>query len=83
MDFRRPRSGRPGGIRFLFDCGQVGAMALNEIVLQPEEISEYRLAALPGALELLRKPIRRRVQAATRRKRLVYLENGRPVSGAC
>ncbi len=83
MDFRRPRSGRPGGIRFLFDCGQVGAKALGEIVLQPEEISEYRLAALPDALELLRKPIRRRVRAATRRKRLVYLENGRPVSGAC
>ena len=83
MDFRRPRSGRAGGIRFLFDCGQVGAKALSGIVLQPEEISEYRLATLPNALELLRKPIRRRVQAATRRKRVVYLEDGAPVPGAC
>ena len=82
MDFRRPRPGRPGGVRFLFDCGQVGATALSGIVLQPEEISEYRLAGLPDALDLLREPIRRRVRAATRRKRLVYLENGRPVPGA-
>jgi 8-oxo-dGTP diphosphatase len=79
MDFRRPRPGRLGGVRFLFDCGQVSAKTLNGIVLQREEISEYRLAALPDALELLRKPIRRRVRAATRRKRVVYLENGHPV----
>jgi 8-oxo-dGTP diphosphatase len=81
MDFRRPRPGRTGGVRFLFDCGRVGDQALAEIVLQPEEVSEYRLAALPDALDLLRRPIRRRVRAATRRQRLVYLENGRPVPG--
>jgi len=23
MDFRRPRKGQPGGIRFLFDCGRL------------------------------------------------------------
>jgi 8-oxo-dGTP diphosphatase len=81
MDFRGPRPGRPGGIRFLFDCGRVGDEALAGIVLQPEEISEYRLADLPDALALLRAPIRRRVRAATRRPRLVYLEEGRPVRG--
>ncbi len=83
MDFRRPRRARPGGIRYLFDCGQAGDKTLAGIVLQAEEISAYRLAALPEALELLRPPIRRRVRAATRgaRKRLVYLENGRPVPG--
>jgi 8-oxo-dGTP diphosphatase len=81
MDFRRPRPGRTGGIRFLFDCGQMDGDALADIVVQPEEISEYRLAALPEALELLRKPIRRRVRAATGGKRLVYLEDGRPVTG--
>jgi hypothetical protein len=58
----------------------VSDRALAGIVLQPEEISEYRLTALPDALDLLRRPIRRRVRAATRR-RLVYLENGRPVPG--
>ena len=81
MDFRRPRPGRAGGIRFLFDCGRLGEDALAGIVLQPEEISEYRLVALPDAFGLLRGPIRRRVRAAGGRKRLVYLEDGRPVPG--
>ncbi len=81
MDFRRPRPGRPGGIRFLFDCGKVSDQALAGLVLQPEEISESRLAPLPDALALLRGPIRRRVRAATRGQPLVYLEDGRPVPG--
>ena len=81
MDFRRPKPGRPGGVRYLFDCGPVGDNALAGIVVQPEEISEYRFAAVPDALGLLRKPIRRRVRAATGSKRVVYLEDGRPVPG--
>ena len=81
MDFRRSRPGRPGGVRFLFDCGRVGDEVLAGIVVQPEEISEYRLAALPDALGLLRGPIRRRVRAATRGRGPVYLEDGRPVRG--
>ena len=64
MDFRRPRPGRPGGIRFLFDCGAVDDERLAAIVVQPEEVSEYRLVALPDALPLLRGPIRRRVQVS-------------------
>jgi 8-oxo-dGTP pyrophosphatase MutT (NUDIX family) len=79
MDFRRPRPGRAGGIRFLFDCGQLGDEALAGLKLQPEEISESRLVPLPEALTLLRKPIRRRVRAATGGRGLVYLEDGRPV----
>jgi hypothetical protein len=55
--------------------------ALEGVVLQPEEISEYRLVTLPEALGLLRRPVRRRVRAATRSKQLVYLEDGRPVPG--
>jgi 8-oxo-dGTP diphosphatase len=81
MDFRRPKPGRAGGIRFLFDCGRVGEKALAGIVVQPEEISEYRLAAAPDALALLRGPIKRRVSAAMGSKRLVYLEDGHPVPG--
>ena len=82
MDFRRPREGRPGGIRFLFDCGSLSDKALADLKLQPEEISESRLAPVPEALALLRGPIRRRVRAATKvrgPRALVYLENGRPV----
>jgi 8-oxo-dGTP diphosphatase len=81
VDFRRQRPDRPGGVRFLFDCGKVSDQALSGLVLQPEEISESRLAPLADALVLLRGPIRRRVRAATRGRRLVYLEDGRPVPG--
>jgi 8-oxo-dGTP diphosphatase len=81
MDFRRPKPGRAGGIRYLFDCGRVDDQDLAGIVVQPEEISEYRLVAVPHALGLLRGPIRRRVRAATGRKRVVYLEDGRRVRG--
>lgn len=85
VDFRpaRPaspaRPGRPGGIRFLFDCGPADDAALAAITLQPAEIAEHRLVPLETALTLLRPPIRRRVRAATRHRRFVYLENGRPV----
>jgi ADP-ribose pyrophosphatase YjhB (NUDIX family) len=81
MDFRRPGPDRPGGIRFLFDCGAVGDESLAAIVIQPEEVCEYRLAAPPDALPLLRGPIRRRVRAALAARTLVYLEDGRPVPG--
>jgi 8-oxo-dGTP diphosphatase len=79
MDFRRPRPGNPGGIRYLFDCGTFSEASLAGIVVQPEEISEHQLAELSTALTLLRKPIRRRVRAATRGPRLCYLEDGLPV----
>jgi 8-oxo-dGTP diphosphatase len=77
MDFRPAKPGRPAGIRYLFDCGQVSDEALANMKLQPEEISESRLVSLPEALTLLRSPISRRVQSATEGH--CYLENGRPV----
>jgi 8-oxo-dGTP diphosphatase len=81
VDFHPVRPERPGGIRFLFDCGQVDDASLAAIRIQPEEIAEFRLAALDVALPLLRPPIRRRVRAGTRHRRCVYLEDGRPVPG--
>jgi 8-oxo-dGTP diphosphatase len=78
-DFRPARPDRPGGIRYLFDCGPAEDAALAAITLQPEEIAEYRLASLDTALTLLRPAVRRRVRAGTRRRRFVYLENGRRV----
>jgi 8-oxo-dGTP pyrophosphatase MutT (NUDIX family) len=80
MDFRRPRAGSPGGVRFLFDCGSFRAAALRDVTVQTEEISAHRLMALPDALKLLRGPIRRRVRAAVGSSSTVYLEQGRPVS---
>ena len=79
MDFRRPRPGRPGGIRFLFRCGAFDDDSLAGLTLQPEEISAYQLAALDDALPLLRGPIRRRVRATTAGRGLTYLEDGRRV----
>jgi 8-oxo-dGTP diphosphatase len=79
VDFRPGRPGHPGGIRFLFDCGPADDTTLGAITVQPEEIAEYRLVPVGTALDLLRPPIRRRVRAATRRRRFTYLENGRRV----
>ncbi|HEX5188445.1 MAG TPA: NUDIX hydrolase [Streptosporangiaceae bacterium] len=80
VDFRRPRPGRPGGIRYLFDCGRLEADVLGAIVLQATELSEHRILKLREALTLLRGPIRRRVRAACAAKTAVYLEDGRPVA---
>jgi 8-oxo-dGTP diphosphatase len=85
VDFRPPRPGHPGGIRFLFDCGELDESILSAITLQSEELTEHRLVPVRDALALLRKPIRRRVRAVrtpdgrTRLPHCVYLENGRPV----
>jgi 8-oxo-dGTP diphosphatase len=82
VDFRRPKTGNPGGIRFLFDCGRLPDAALRAVTLQAEEISEHRLVPMKEALTLLRKPIRRRVKAARKARksgRPRYLEQGRPV----
>jgi 8-oxo-dGTP diphosphatase len=86
VDFRPPRPGHAGGIRFLFDCGELDDRVLAAITLQSEELAEHRLVKVRDALPLLRKPIRRRVGAVrtsdgrTRLPHCVYLENGRPVS---
>ncbi len=79
VDFRRPRPGKPGGLRFLFDCGTASDEQLAGLVLQAAEISAYRLAPRAAAVELLRPPIRRRVKAAWQTSGTCYLENGRPV----
>jgi 8-oxo-dGTP pyrophosphatase MutT (NUDIX family) len=81
VDYRRPGPGRTGGMRFLFDCGKVGDAELAGITVQAEEVSQYRLAPVDEALELLRGPVRRRVAAALAARVTVYLEQGRRVAG--
>ena len=81
VDFRTPKPNRPGGLRFLFDCGSFADDELQGIRLQAEEIDDYRLVELDAAAELLSGPIRRRVAAAVAAERCVYLEDGRPVAG--
>ncbi len=81
VDFLRPREGRPGGMRFLFDCGVLDAEKLRRVEVQAEEIAEYRFVPVAEALELLSGPLRRRVRAAIGARKCQYLEDGRPVSG--
>lgn len=79
VDFRPPRDERPGGLRFVFDCGTVADDVAAAIELQEEEIEEHRFAELDDALELLSGPLRRRVSQCFDVDCCVYLEDGRPV----
>ena len=81
VDFRPGRPGRPGGIRFLFDCGPADDAVPAAVTIQPQEIAGYRIVQLGTALTLLRPPIRRRVRAVSRHRRVACLEDGRPASG--
>jgi 8-oxo-dGTP pyrophosphatase MutT (NUDIX family) len=81
VDFLRPKLSRPGGVRFLFDCGAFADEQLAAIRLQDAEIDEHRFAELSEAIMLLSGPLRRRVSAGVGAQRCVYLENGRPVPG--
>jgi ADP-ribose pyrophosphatase YjhB (NUDIX family) len=81
VDFLRPRPSRPGGVRFLFDCGSFPEDRLATIRLQAEEIEEHRLMAVEEAMALLSGPLRRRVSRAVGARSCVYLEDGRPVPG--
>jgi 8-oxo-dGTP diphosphatase len=80
VDFLRPKRDRPGGIRFLFDCGTFSDAQLSAIKLQEGEIDEHRFAEQAAAGELLSGPVRRRVAAARGAAKCVYLEEGRPVA---
>lgn len=81
VDFRRPKPGRPGGVRILFHCGMLDGAALADITLQETEISEHRFVALQEALPMLRTAVRDRVTSAFAAGTAVYLEQGRPVDG--
>ena len=77
--WKRPE--RPGGLRFVFHCGVLGATQVQAISLQAEEVSEHRFVDLEEAGRLLSGPVGRRVLACARTDRCLYLEDGRPVPG--
>lgn len=79
VDFLRPKPDKPGGMRFLFDCGVFDDATLSGVRLQEEELSEHRLLEPADALELLSGPLRRRVGAVLAADSCVYLEDGRPI----
>ena len=82
VDFLHPRPGRPGGVRFLFDCGVVPPGDRDRIVLPEGEIEDHRWVAPDEAHRLLSGPVGRRVGRALASSDVpgtLYLENGRPV----
>ena len=81
VDFLRPKPTNPGGLRLLFDCGELADLELARVVVPPEEIAEHRLVDPERALELLSGPVRRRVRAALGASGCVYLEDGRAAPG--
>jgi 8-oxo-dGTP diphosphatase len=81
VDYLPPKPGRPGGVRFLFDCGTFPDSTFEHVVPQEEEIADWRLVKLTEALELLSGPLRRRIAQTADRVYCVYLEDGRPVPG--
>ena len=81
VDFLHPRPQRPGGMRFLFDCGEVAAPDRDRVVLQDGEIEDHRWEIAEAALRLLSGPVRRRVGRSLGATGTIYLEDGRPVEG--
>jgi len=81
VDFLHPRPGRPGGVRFLFDCGLPKAARRDALVLQDSEIEDARWVTPPEADHLLSGPVGRRVARGLASVGTVYLEDGRPVRG--
>ncbi len=79
VDFLRPRPGRAGGLRLLFDCGRLSDEQAAAISVPPEEVAEFRFVGSAEADALLRPAVRRRVQAVRPPPTVVYLEEGRPV----
>ena len=81
VDFLHPRPHRPGGMRFLFDCGVVPAPDRAHIVVQEGEIADHRWVGPDEARRLLSGPVGRRVAHALGAAHAVYLEDGHPVDG--
>lgn len=81
VDTRPGKDGAKLGLRFLFHCGSLASEQAAGVVVDPLEVEEYRFVPVAEALELLRKPVRRRVRRGLQARHCVYLENGRPVGG--
>jgi 8-oxo-dGTP diphosphatase len=82
VDFLHPKPDRPGGARFIFDCGTVDDATIAAISLQAQEIAEHRFVGHAEALSLLSGPLRRRISETGGGGGFVYLEDGRPLADA-
>jgi 8-oxo-dGTP diphosphatase len=75
VDFLRPKPNRPGGVRFLFDCGTFTDRQLSAIRVQDGEIDEHRFVGLPEAIAMLSGP-GRTPRSCSRRCKVVRLSRG-------
>ncbi|WP_248959209.1 NUDIX domain-containing protein [Sphaerisporangium perillae] len=80
FDWMRARPGEPGGLRLIFDGGVFDEAALPQIRLPPEELSEWKLVALPDVDDYLPPQRARRARASmsARARGVAYLENSHP-----
>lgn len=81
VDSRPMKDDEPLRVRMLFHCGLVPAEDLAQIKLPRGELSEWRFEPIESALQMLRPPIARRVQAGWPGRACVYLEDGYPAPG--
>ncbi|MGC5013732.1 NUDIX domain-containing protein [Streptosporangium sp. DT93] len=84
-DWTRPRDGRPGGFRMLFDGGVLDERELAAIRLPPEELSEWRTVDPADADAFLPPERAHRLRAcvsARRTGRTAYLQDGLPLTEA-
>ena len=85
VDTRPAKPRKAMGLRFLFDCEPFSTEAAARVVVQVEEVREYRFVEPEAALLLLRPAVRRRVASALAARAAgtgcVYLQDGMPVDG--
>jgi 8-oxo-dGTP diphosphatase len=74
----------PERLLFVFDAGIISALEVSQIVLPPDELSEFRFVTLAKSQKLLPERLALRVRqsliALEHPPQTVYLENGRVVS---
>lgn len=63
-------------LQILFDCGVIDSVTEALIIVDGDEILEYKFCDVEETLKLLSKPLRKRVNSYLDGKETVYLENG-------
>lgn len=81
VDTRPGKEGRKLGLRFLFDCGTLSDEQITSIRLQAKEIASQRFVGREKAIDLLSKPVGRRVALGWGADHCVYAENGHLLDG--
>ncbi len=79
VDYNYKDSGEYEGVQFVFDGGLLSKEMVGKIILQKEELEEYKFAPIEEALSLLNAYLSKRVSmamAGLKDAKPVYLENG-------